>query len=62
MRIFQHSAYPKDIYFVESFCDWSILTDWMNKNQVEYKHHTTGMLGYGFSLKNNAEWFMLRWS
>ena len=37
------------------------IMSWMMKNDVGYLHESSGIHGYGFSIKSNIEWFLLRW-
>ena len=48
-------------YRVSAFQDWLDIIGWMRKNKVEYFLLSSGSTGYTFQVKENNEWFMLRW-
>ena len=53
------SDYPS--YRVKTFQDWLDICSWMFKNNVEHFLLSSGGNGYVFQVKNNREWFALRW-
>jgi hypothetical protein len=62
MNVYQVAGYPKNYYFVNTFSEFLDIMSWMIQNDVGYLHETSGIHGYGFSIKNNIEWFLLRWA
>jgi hypothetical protein len=48
-------------YRVGTFSDWQELCFWMYKNKVEHFLLSSGSTGYTFQVKENNEWFTLRW-
>ena len=60
MRVYQVIGYPKSHYFVSS-ADWGNITRWMRQNKVDFLQESCGQHGVGFSLYDNADWFLLRW-
>ena len=48
-------------YRVSTFKDWQELCFWMYKNKVEHFLLSSGSTGYIFQVKENNEWFTLRW-
>ena len=61
MKVYQVAGYPRDHYFVKTFQEFLEIMSWMMKNDVKYLHESSGMHGYGFSIRKNFEWFALRW-
>ena len=49
------------VYQVRSSRDWIELCQWMYKNKVEHFLLSSGSTGYTFQVKENNEWFILRW-
>jgi hypothetical protein len=62
MKIYQVPGYPKSHYFVKTFSELLEMMDWANKNDVGLLHESSSNHGYGFSVRENAEWFLLRWT
>ncbi len=62
MKVYQVKGYPSNHYFVRDFQEFLIIIRWMNENNVGYLHESSSQHGYGFSIRKNIEWFMLRWS
>lgn len=52
-------GYP--VYRVTNSKDYREITEWMYKNKVEYFDLSTGSSGYVFQVRNNIEWFALKW-
>lgn len=48
-------------YRVSTFEDWLEICQWMHKNKVEHFLLSSGSSGYTFQVRDNKEWFMLRW-
>ena len=61
MKVFQVAGYPKSFYFVKTLHEFREISNWMNQNNVEYLHEASCMHGYGFSIRKNFLWFMLKW-
>ena len=61
MKVYQVRGYPQNHYFVKTFQEFLEVMSWMTKNDIKYLHESSSMHGYGFSVKNNFEWFALRW-
>ena len=61
MKVYQVVGYPKSHYFVRTWCEFDEIMRWMHKNKVGYLHESSSPHGIGFSLRSNAEWFLLRW-
>jgi hypothetical protein len=61
MRIFQVPGYPRSHYFVKTFDELLQIVSWSNKNNVDMLHESSTIHGYGFSIKQNFEWFALKW-
>lgn len=49
-------------YIVSGFQDWLDIIGWMRENKVEHFLLSSGIHGYTFQVKSNAEWFALKWS
>jgi hypothetical protein len=61
MKVYQVKGYPHNHYFVKTFSELLEIMVWMKKNKVGHLHESSGIHGYGFSVRNNIEWFLLRW-
>lgn len=61
MKVYQVAGYPKSHYFVKTFSELLEIMSWMSRNDVDCLHESSGIHGYGFSVKKNFEWFALRW-
>lgn len=61
MKVYQVAGYPNNHYFVKTFQEFLDIMAWMMINDIKYLHESSGPSGYGFSVKNNFEWFALRW-
>jgi len=48
-------------YRVSTSEDWWELCQWMSKNSVKYFLLSSGSPGYIFQIKENNDWFTLRW-
>ncbi len=56
------SWFGENYYRILSHTDYNTVREWMRQNDVKYKLHTSGdPTGYGFTVKSNVEWFVLRW-
>ncbi len=62
MKVYQVAGYPKSHYFVKTFSELLEIMCWMQKNNVGHLHESSGIHGYGFSVRKNKEWFLLRWT
>jgi len=62
MKVYQVTGYPRSHYFVKTFSELLEIMSWMSKNNVDHRHESSGIHGYGFSVRKNFEWFALRWS
>ena len=60
MKVYQIRGYSNH-YFVATFQEFLDIMSWMTKNDVGYLHEYSGLHGYGFSIKNNLDWFALKW-
>ncbi len=49
-------------YHVGTFADWEEICMWMYKNKVEHFLLSSGSNGYTFQVRDNKEWFALRWA
>ncbi len=54
------SQYP--MYRCRRFEDYQELIWWMRDNGVKYFLWSTGSGGYIFDVRENAEWFELKWA
>lgn len=61
MKVYQVRGYPNNHYFVKTFDELLQIMSWMNKNNVDCLHESSGQHGYGFSIRKNFEWFSLTW-
>ena len=62
MRVYQVAGYPSNHYFVKTFSELLEIMSWMDKNNVNGLHESSGIHGYGFSVREkNFEWFALKW-
>lgn len=61
MKVYQVAGYPNNHYFVKDFQELLNIMSWMRKNNVGHLHESSGIHGYGFSVRKNFEWFALRW-
>jgi hypothetical protein len=61
MKVYQVVGYPRNHYFVRTFPELSEIMSWMEKNNVDYLHESSGLHGFGFSVRRNFEWFSLKW-
>lgn len=61
MRIFQLPDFPKHHYFVETLIEWWTVREWMNDNDIDWIHESSGHQGIGFSVRSKHAWFILRW-
>ena len=48
-------------YHVGTFKDWEEICRWMYQCEVEHFLLSSGSHGYTFQVRNNKEWFQLRW-
>jgi hypothetical protein len=48
-------------YRVSKIQDWFEICAWMNCNKVEHFLLSSGSSGYVFQVRDNKEWFMLKW-
>jgi hypothetical protein len=48
-------------YRVRSFNDFVEISQWMGQNNVENFLLSSGSTGYTFQVKNNHDWFVLKW-
>ncbi len=62
MKVYQVAGYPKNHYFVKTFSELLEIMSWASKNGVGFLHESSGIHGYGFSVKKNIAWFLLRWA
>jgi len=62
MKVYQVVGYPRSHYFVKTFSELLEIMIWMEKNNVGHLHESSGIHGYGFSVRKNLEWFLLRWA
>lgn len=61
MKVYQVRGYPNNQYFVKDFQEFLNIMSWMSKNNVDYLHESSSQHGYGFSVRKNIEWFLLKW-
>ena len=61
MTVYQVRGYPRSHYFVKTWTEFLEINKWMYKNKVDYLHESSSQHGYGFSIRTNLEWFILRW-
>jgi len=54
-------GYGKDYYRVTSHTDYNTVSWWMRQNDVKYELQSSDSNGFGFTVKSNLEWFMLKW-
>ena len=61
----QPTSYPGwnnyPTYRVGTSEDWWELCQWMRQNSVKYFLLSSGSPGYTFQVRENQEWFALRW-
>ncbi len=48
-------------YRVSTFKEWMELCQWMYKWKVEHFLLSSGSTGYTFQIRENHEWFVLKW-
>lgn len=54
------AGYPT--YIVRTFQEWLDIYGWMRENKVEHFLLSSGSNGYIFQVRENKEWFALRWA
>lgn len=52
-------GYP--VYRVTNCRDYLKISDWMYQNNVDYIDLSAGSSGYIFQVRDNIEWFALKW-
>ncbi len=61
----ERTSYPGWVghptYLVRTFKDWEEICMWMYRNKVEHFLLSSGSNGYTFQVRDNKEWFMLKW-
>ncbi len=62
MKVYQVVGYPNNHYFVRDFQEFLNIMSWMKQHDVDYLHESSSQHGYGFSIRKNLEWFLLRWA
>lgn len=62
----ERTSYPgwsnHPAYRVSSYSDYLEISAWMCKNKIESFLLSSGSGGYTFQIKNNHDWFLLRWA
>lgn len=48
-------------YLVKSYDDYMEICHWMYRNKVEHFLLSSGSGGYTFQVRENKEWFTLKW-
>lgn len=61
MKVYQVRGYPASHYFVETFSELLEIMSWSGKNNVDILHESSSIHGYGFSIRKNFDWFVLKW-
>jgi hypothetical protein len=61
MKVYQVVGYPHSHYFVRTFSELLEIMSWMQKNNVDHLHESSSQHGYGFSVRTNLDWFLLKW-
>lgn len=59
MKVRKSLTYPHQRYYVDTLAQWKEISGWMDRNQVKYLHEYSGVMGLGFSVLKNKEWFLL---
>ncbi len=54
-----NSRYP--MFVCSTLKDYQEITKWMRTNSVQHFLWSSGGGGYIFDVRDNAEWFVLRW-
>ena len=54
-------GYGANCFAVRNTQDFDQLRRWMNENNVDHWHISSGPQGIGFQVKSNVEWFILKW-
>ncbi len=61
----ERTSYPgwtnHPAYLVRSFNDYMEIGRWMYRNKVEHFLLSSGPEGYTFQVRDNKEWFALKW-
>jgi hypothetical protein len=61
----ERTSYPGWVghptYLVRTVENWWEIRQWMYKNKVEHFLLSSGSNGYTFQVRENKEWFMLKW-
>ena len=52
--------YP--VYHVYNYKDYCVVAEWMRQNECDEFLLGSGPDGYTFQVKQNHEWFALRWA
>lgn len=50
------------VYRVRNYDDWCTLHTWMEQNECAGDLISSGGRGYIFQVKQNHDWFVLRWA
>jgi hypothetical protein len=51
----------QSVYAVKTYDDFIEISKWMQLNGVDNKLLSSGFNGYIFEVRNNHEWFILKW-
>ncbi len=58
---FNHWASKHPMFICRTFKDYDEICKWMYKNGVKHFLWSSGGDSYIFDVRDNAEWFVLRW-
>jgi hypothetical protein len=54
-------GYGPNCYTVRHLHEWDYIRSWLCMNKIDWWHVSSGPEGYGFQVKDNIEWFNLKW-
>lgn len=58
-----YSGWPDyPVYLVREYKDYCVVAEWMWQNECDEFLLSGGSSGYIFQVKQNHEWFALRWA
>lgn len=61
MKLTLKHGYGPNCYVAKEREEFNEICVWMNQNNVDYWHVSSGPEGYGFQVKSQIDWFNLKW-
>lgn len=49
------------VYHIDKIAEYRLIEDWMYRNECDPFLLSSGSNGYTFQVRQNHEWFVLRW-